>query len=271
MHGIEVFHYFHEFAFFITIAGLLLVASEIAYFCGKRAIKKLKPELASSAENVSSALLGLLALLMGFAFAMSLNRFETRKNLLREEVTNIQVAYRNADFLWPHDATVEAKKMFADYTGLRTQYYQKGTLAADMQNILNETVSLQNKLWAWSIQKLNHNPEKMPHVSTFVNSLNPVFTDYTKRTEARNDHIPEAILWLLLTVAIIAISTKTYSLGLKGAHLLLPRMFMILAISSVMVIILDLDRPIRGIIQIDQHEMTDLREVIVKDLQKSKK
>ena len=167
MHGMEIFHYFHEFAFFIAVAGLLLVISEAAFFCGRRAIKNLKPEFASSAENLSSALLGLLALLMGFAFAMSLNRFETRKSLLREEVTNIQSAYRNADFL-DSDHSAEAKQMLANYTKLRMQYYQKGTLAVDMQNILDETKNLQNKLWQRAIEMLSDKSQS----TTFVNSLN---------------------------------------------------------------------------------------------------
>ena len=267
----EFFHYINEYVFFLGMFLFLFVIAELAFHYGRYTSKRKEraDDLSTQASTVAGTLLGLLALLLGFAFAMALGRFEHRKELLLKEINDIQTAYLRADLL-PENSRDAIKSSFADYTLLRVNYYKQGTFASEMQSNIEETIALQQRMWNETVAVYNTPDAKVSQTNLFTNALSSVFDDQTNRTVIRNDHVPEAILWLLIFVAVMAICTSTYALGLRNATIFLPRIVWILAISSVMTIIIDLDRPIRGIIQINQHDMLDLHHAIMKDVEASK-
>ncbi len=266
----EVFHYLDEIAFFLCMAGILVLIAEIAFRYGRRRAKKeMTADLGGQVSALGGTLLGLVALLLGFAFAMALGRFNTRQDLLRQEVNDIQAAYLRADTLG-YFRGAEMKNHLAEYTRLRVEYYTPGTLAAQMQENIAQTDALQKKMWKNAVDLLNQANKKTDlspgQVSDFMGALTRVFTDENNRTAARGNHIPEAILWLLIFVSACAVGTVAYGVGLKGSRILLPIMVLIVAICAVLSIILDLDRPIRGIIRIGQRDMAALHEMIEKDV-----
>jgi len=57
--------------------------------------------LHSRVSALQAALLGLLALLLGFTFSMALTRFDTRKELVLEEANAIGTTYLRARLLPP--------------------------------------------------------------------------------------------------------------------------------------------------------------------------
>lgn len=220
VHG-EIFHYMNEVVFFVLVAGGLFFIMELAFRYGRHRARAAKEDFSPQAGSFGTTLLGLLALLLGFAFAMALGRFDTRKDLLLQERNDIHTAYLRTDML-PVECRTDVKRLLGDYTALRVDYYRPGTLAADMDAIVDETVAVQMKLWDATMTALEQHPEEQSKIMSFKAALNEVFADQTKRTIARGDHIPEAILWLLIFVAACALATTAYSLGLKNAYFFLP-------------------------------------------------
>jgi len=267
----EFFHNINEFAFFIGMFLFLFSIAELAFLYGRYVSKRKASaeNLSSQASAVAGTLLGLLALLLGFAFAMAIGRFDARKASLLQEVNDIQTAYLRADLL-PKESGNAIKVLFADYTLLRLNHYKSGTQAAEMKSNLDETIAIQQKIWNETVPVYNIPDIAISKINMFTNSINTVFSDQTNRTITRNNHVPEAILWLLIFVATMALCTNAYALGLKNTVIFLPRIVLILAICSVLSIILDLDRPIRGLVQISQHDMLDLHHAIVKDIENLK-
>ncbi len=268
----EFFHYINECLFFVGMVLFFFCASEAAFLYGRRVAARRHSDYSAQASAFGGTLLGLLALLLGFAFSMAIGRFDTRKELLLEEINDIQTTYLRADLL-PAKNAAKVKELFADYTQLRLDYYQNGVLAVDMHGNVSKTEAMQKLIWNEVVDAfdfVNRNPNEgygAAQLTLVTGAINATFDDQTKRMVSRNDHIPEAILWLLIFVAAMAMSTSAYALGFKETRLFLPRLVLIFVVSSVLSIILDLDRPTRGLIQISQSDMATLHENIVKDIQ----
>jgi hypothetical protein len=77
----------------IFLAGLLLVlvASEIGRRIGSRASATGGGDI----STLESAVLGLMALMIGFTFAMALSRFETRRDTVLNEANCLERSQRN--------------------------------------------------------------------------------------------------------------------------------------------------------------------------------
>lgn len=89
----------------LTTAAFYLCA-EAGYRYGRRMAAQSGPDVHSHVTTIESALLGLLALLLGFAFAMAMNRFDVRKNVVVEEANDLRTTYLRAQLLpaTPRDA-----------------------------------------------------------------------------------------------------------------------------------------------------------------------
>ena len=73
-------------------------------------------------------------------------------------------------------------------------------------------------------------------------------------------HVPEVVLLLLFVVFISTGGMIGYSTGLSGKRVVIPTILVSFLISLIVFIIIDLDRPKRGLIQVDQGIMIELKE-----------
>lgn len=72
--------------------------------------------------------------------------------------------------------------------------------------------------------------------------------------------IPSIIIQMLIVVTILSMASMGYAKGLAGKRLHFITWSLVLAFSSVMFLIVDLDRPQEGMLKVSQQAMTDLRE-----------
>lgn len=75
---------------------LLLVATEAGFRAERKVRSRLEETAKSQVGIISGAVLGLLALLLGFTFSMSQNRFALRQGLVMEEANDIGTTYELA-------------------------------------------------------------------------------------------------------------------------------------------------------------------------------
>ncbi|RYD60790.1 MAG: hypothetical protein EOP83_18585, partial [Verrucomicrobiaceae bacterium] len=81
--------FINQWAVFLVVSALLLVLAEAGYRFGAGARRR-NPEAAEGhSGSVQGAVLGLLGLLLGFTFAMSVGRSEMRRSLVVEEANSI--------------------------------------------------------------------------------------------------------------------------------------------------------------------------------------
>ena len=228
----------------IILFFLMLIAIWLGYRLG---LKKTKAETKNS--EISSSLLGLLALILGFTFAMAGSRYENRKNNLIDEANSIGTAVLRAD-IYPDSLKNEFKKDFDSYLISRRDYY---TLNMDEEKLtasLKQSAVASAKLWsraAFYAKDKNYFIQS----TMMLPALNAMFDSASKSNMVLNSKVPETIVYLSLVFSILISFFIGYNSGLEkkiNTKFIIGFCFLICV---VIFITLDLDRPRRGLIKLD--------------------
>jgi hypothetical protein len=102
-------------------------------------------------------------------------------------------------------------------------------------------------------------PRSIP-IGLFVGSVSDLIEVAAKRDAARENHVPEPVLVFLFLVCILTMALLGYGCGLGGNRNFSATATIGLFIGLVILVILDLDRPQRGFIEISQKPMIELRQ-----------
>ena len=94
----------------------------------------------------------------------------------------------------------------------------------------------------------------------FISSLNDVIEVAAKRGAARENHVPQPVLTFLFLVTILTMGLLGYGCGLGNHRNIAATSTVCLLVSLVILTIMDLDRPRRGLITISQEPMLELRD-----------
>ena len=252
----------NEWLIVAIVIVLLLFATEIGFRLGRRGQSKGNEPARSQINTLQAASLGLLALLLGFTFSMAVTRFDTRKQLVLDEANAIGTTYLRAQLL-PDPSRKEVSNLLRRYVDVRLEFYQAGINRARIQKAVDDTEKLHTALWSYVITTGGQDPRAIP-TGLFIQSLNDVIDLHAKREAALKNHVPESIFILLLTIAVLSLALVGYGAGLGGVRHLVPTVISVILIASVILLIMDLDRPRRGLIRVSQQSMVDLQNSLKK-------
>jgi hypothetical protein len=253
----EILYGINEWVLFILTVVILYAAAEIGFRYGVRYVARTRSEIHSHVATVEGALLGLLALLLGFAFAMAMTRFETRRQAVLEEVNDLGTTYLRAHLL-PERRRGTCKRLLEEYVQSRIDFLRAGTDPIRSREAQDETRRLQVRLWAEAVAAAREDSNEVT-TGYFIESLNNLIDDHTKRSIAMENHVPEVILHLLMLVATLTIAVTGYSSGLRGKRLKALRGILVFLIAATLIVIIDLDRPRRGLIRVSEDGMVQLQ------------
>ncbi len=248
----------------LLLFTLILVANEAGFRYARHVRRESDEGIKSQTNAIQAGMLGLLALLLGFTFTMALQRFDSRGAAVIEESNALGTAYLRAGLL-PESQAQEIKSQFSRYVELRvlSGSVNMTDLASRTANH-DQTIKLQGQLWQLALKAAQEDPR--PTTSgLFIQSLNEVIDAYGNRQAALQKHVPEVVLMLLFAIFIISGSVLGYASGLGGGRPWLATLAMTGLITLVIFIVIDLDRPRRGLIQVDQSSMIDLKVMMKKD------
>ena len=241
---------------------LMILALQIGFMIGIRsiAIKNCKP----CKEHIStllSSLLGMLALILGFSFSIALERHGSRSEAVIEEANAIGTAYLRTT-LMPEGYRQQAQKLFVKYLDVRLKESHFNLTQREEREILNlQANKLQMQLWNSVSQAAVHDPNPVT-TGLSVQALNEMIDAYGKRYAELNRHIPELVLWLLFLAFIIFGGMLGYTAGISNHQPSKVVYVMLTIVVLVMYLVMDLDRPRRGLIHIDQTPMQSLKTLI---------
>ena len=91
----------------------------------------------------------------------------------------------------------------------------------------------------------------------FIQTLNEMIDNQGKRLAALRNRVPNIVILALFGVAAVASAFAGYASGLEAQRTRLPVYIMGFLISAVILLILDLDRPGAGFIEVSQQPMID--------------
>lgn len=246
----------------LTLLVLMVLSLKVGHMLGERStsIKNCQPCKEHIATLLSS-LLGMLALVLGFSFSIALERHGSRSEAVVDESNAIGTAYLRVALL-PQGAQAEAKLLFAQYIKARLEESQLNlTVLAKRENLNQTATQLQMQLWANAMKVADNDPNPV-RAGLYVQALNEMIDAYGKRYAELNRHIPELVLLLLYGALITCGGMLGYSAGVAG-HKPSNAVFVMLSlVVLLMYVVIDLDRPRRGLIVINQAPMESLRTLI---------
>lgn len=206
--------------------------------------------------GVVGATLGLLAFLLAFTFGMAASRFEDRRQVLLEEANLIGDSFLRADLIGePHRSAV--RRLLKEYVDVRLE----AALTGDLAQAAQRSEQLQQEIWSHVVAVGTADPSSEMK-ALFVDSINAVISTHTKRLTVARTRIPSTIWLALYAMTIVAMTTVGYQFGVSGARRSPAMPALALTFSMVIALIADLDRPLQGLLRVNQQAMIDLQRTM---------
>jgi len=239
------------------VFALLLVGAEAGYR-GRRWLRsreRERPLAADGQDHLLSAALGLLALLLGFTFSLALSRHEARRDLVLQEANALGTLWLRVQLLEEPGRSLMAPLLRA-YVDERLEWSEN-----NWESLGVRSNDIQQKLWtamgvvlrAESVQGLSR---------SVMEAMNAAFDLASSRAMARATHIPDRVLQVLLLYAVLSVVMLGYIFGANWRPHRLATALLLVLLTLAIVVILDIDRPRSGAIQVSQLPMEALKESI---------
>ena len=257
MQAEELFYSYSSVVIAAVLFVLIYLGNEAGFLLGRFVQARTDNEMKSLTGSIQASILGLLALLLGFTFSMSMQRYDQRSMALIDEVNAIGTAMLRAELL-PAAYQAQALQILEQYTSLRVAVSTIDMTKERERAIYAEKAAvLQRVLWNVAIEAAKQEPHPVT-TGAFSTALNELFDSQGKRNALLYMHVPEIVLLLLFTVFIASGAMLGYSSGLSGKRLRIPILLISLLITLIVLIIIDLDRPKRGLIKVNQQVLHEL-------------
>jgi hypothetical protein len=218
----------------------------------------------SQSGTIEGAVIGVLALLLAFTLSMSITRYDTRRQLVLDEANAIGTTYLRAKML-PTPYPAPAADLLRQYVANRLEFYNAGIDDARLQAANDQAAQLQSRLWSIATAASAQDNRSIS-TGLFVQALNDTIDLQATRLAATRNIVPETVVLLLLAVAIAAAAIVGYNSGLSNRRHLFTGVMMIVLITLIVWILIDLDRPARGLILVSQQSMIDLQQALQRDV-----
>ncbi|MEZ5942866.1 MAG: hypothetical protein R3C18_15850 [Planctomycetaceae bacterium] len=213
-------------------------------------------------EGPTAMIVGSLLAIMGFLLAitmgMSLERFDKRRELVLAEANAIGTTYLRAGF-FPEPTSNEIRGLLREYASLRVVDVR------DPERIsvrIQQSNEIHAKLWSITEEQARTSPQSEV-LALFVISLNEMIDLHGTRVTAGIDaRVPTTVVILLILGSMVAMSMVGYSTGLQQRRTPIPAVFLILVLSSVITLVVDLDRSHGGFLKVSQQALIDVQKQI---------
>jgi hypothetical protein len=210
-----------------------------------------------SIANVSAPILAVVGLLLAFAFGMAGDRHALRRAAAVQEANSIGTFWLRTSFM-PEAIRSEMRSRVRRYLDLHFEHRDAGISVQRLAQIEAEETRLQLELWALLDQEAQRDADA-GRLRLVAPALNAMIDDGASALAARENRLPDALLLFLFALVAAAGVVIAYRPRAEKRNLVLWGLFL-LVIGGVLMILLDIDRPRRGLIQTDLGPYIRLRE-----------
>lgn len=234
----------------------LLVFSWVGYRVGAR-VKNVDREGRSYlSEYIPATVLGALSLILGFTFSMALTRFEKRRQLTIEEAVAIGTARLRVDTINDR-AIVGVPDEMKRYLDARIAYYAAAD-SVETAQADRRTNDSKYRIWDSVVEAGRRKGGVME--SVLMSSLTEMFDLAEERNIYLKKTLPPMIYATILFVACLGLAGFNLIRGEKRERGMWQPGILVLSYAFLFSLILDIDRPTAGMIQISQDAMIELRD-----------
>jgi len=240
----------------LLFLALLFAGVEVGYlgygWLKRRTKTPAAPE--SGQDHLLSAVLGLLALLLGFTFSLALDRYEVRRDLVLQEANAIGTTWLRVQLLQePNRSNMRA--LLREYVDARLAWSE----GSETVKVEERTQVAQEKLWQVMGVTMRTDPQ-FELSKGVMDAMNSTFDLANSRVVARSAHIPGQVLAILLLYAFLSMVLLGYILAINGQPHRIATGLLLVLLTLALVVILDLDRPLNGAIQVSQAPLVALKD-----------
>jgi hypothetical protein len=255
---------------------LILCAGELGRRLGVRDNQRDGAPAEQTVGQLESALFTILALMVGFSFAVALTRFDARRDAILQEANAIGTAALRTQVLAPQPATASLALM-RDYVRIRLDLVRNPRSPTLLDKEIGESSALQQKLWRIAVDASAGEPRSVS-IGLYIQSLNAMIDLQETRLMAARNQVPNIVFMLLYVIAAAAIGFAGYGSGLCGSGVSgsrvpgsrvpgsgvsgprgrVPIALMGVLVATVIGLIVDIDYPRSGLLAVSQQPMLDV-------------
>jgi hypothetical protein len=211
---------------------------------------KLTPVERAEFDLVRNAMFTLLGLMIGFAIAMAVSRYDLRKSLEESESNAVGTEYVRLDLIAP-EASSRAQALLRAYVEQRVAFYGLRDADALAKNA-TETGETMTALWAAIAPEVKASQTAV--TALVAAGMNDVLNSYGYTLAAWRNRLP-AEVWLLL-IAVAGCCNVLIGFGAErlssATHAILP-----LTASLAILLIADVEGPHNGFVRVDPVNLID--------------
>jgi hypothetical protein len=237
----------------VGLIGLLWVAGLTGSWFARR-VKVQQSDLQQMGV-VQGAMLGLLALLLGFSFSQAVTRFVARQDLLVAEANAVGTAWLRADLVPPGPERAEMKAALRAYADARVELFEDPSSVRASEAVAKLNAS-HARAWAAAVRVCSARSDL---AVTLLPPLNDLADLMTKQADARRRQIPTPVLAVILLCALGSVASVGFASVFIERRTHLPGILLTALIAAALWLIIDLDYPRHGLIRLDGRVLTELR------------
>ena len=246
-------------AIFVLFVIVSLLCYEGGFRVGRWWQERTPGEQEGPTGMIVGSILALLAFLLAVTMSMASDRFDTRRAIVLDEANSIGTTYLRAGYL-PEPASSQIRQLLREYVPLRI--IVTDAKAADLAADIARSTEILTQVWTIS-EEVAKTTDQGDLVSLYLDSLNETIDlNETRVTAGLYARVPETILLLLIVGSVLGIGMVGYSAGLTERRSLISAVVLAIALGAVIMILVDLDRPREGFIQVSQQPLIDLQRQI---------
>jgi hypothetical protein len=243
----------------IGVFVAVLAAIECGWRIGRAAVARGAHGLAKGVGATDAAIFALLGLMLAFSFSGAASRFEARRHLITSEANAIGTAWLRLDVL-PQESQPVLRDLFRRYLDERLVAYEKTEDNDTFWRHIEAANALQGEIWS-AARSASLQPGVPPMaMSLILPALNNMFDIATDRLSATRNHPPTVLFVLMIALSLIASMFAGYNAAANVERTWLHSVGYAAVLSIVLYMILDLEFPRQGLIQVDSADIV-LREL----------
>lgn len=201
--------------------------------------------------------LALLAFLLVFMTGIASTRFDTRRQLVIAEANAIGTTYLRTSFLDEPERTA-MRDLLREYVDLRLD------TAADpaiLPQARARSEAIHAELWSQIETPARAYPESTT-LGLLIEALNNTIDLHTERMVAISNRFPLSNWLAIFYVAGLTLLMLGFNDGLTDGRNLAAHVALILIFAAVILLMVDLNRPQEGLLQVSQQALIDLQQQI---------
>ena len=244
----------------LAMAMLIVAAGEIGFRRGLIR-SQAKESVRSLMSGTGAAMLGLLGLLLGFTLSMAVARWDERRDLIVDEANAIGTLWLRAGLL---EAPLrdELRDSLREYTSARLALSGSRGDRTALRAARSESELLHAIIWS-VVERANQPGQITAVLSSLITSANEVIDLHELRLASLENYLPAPLFMLLFAVASVSLGFLAWAFGAANQGGRVAVVSLGLVIGAVLLLIMDVNRPQRGRIEIGVESLERAAESMV--------